>query len=190
MTKLSALQATCATSFAITACMPTSVSASIFCWTAICSQRIVGLAGDLDGRTVLEVGPGPGGLTRALLQSERRSRHCDRTRSALHRGPWQELIDRGGLVRLTVIEADALDRRSRPELADGGRKADSIVANLPYNVGTALSCCAGWIIWPASMAMTLMFQREVADRLDRVAAQQKLMAGCPCWCPGFASRSA
>lgn len=121
--------------------------------------RIARLAGDLDGRTVLEVGPGPGGLTRAILEAgaakviaiERDPRCLD----AL-----QELVAAAD-GRLELIEADALD--VDVSQVAGGDKI-SIVANLPYNVGTALL-----IKWLDQLdhieSMTLMFQREVADRL-------------------------
>jgi 16S rRNA (adenine1518-N6/adenine1519-N6)-dimethyltransferase len=122
-------------------------------------SRIVGLAGDLGGRTVLEIGPGPGGLTRALLASDARRV------IAIERDPrcieaLAELIA-SSEGRLTVIEADALNV-DLAEISDGERL--NIVANLPYNVGTALL-----IRWLDQLAhiedMTLMFQREVADRL-------------------------
>ncbi len=122
-------------------------------------QRIVRLAGDLEGRTVLEVGPGPGGLTRALLQSG-----AARV-IAIERDP-RCILALGELVtaskgRLTLIEADALT----VDLADvAGADRLKIVANLPYNVGTAL--LLRWLDQLDSIeGMTLMFQREVADRL-------------------------
>ena len=122
-------------------------------------QRIVGLAGDLKGRTVLEVGPGPGGLTRALLQSG-----AERV-IAIERDPrciqaLDELIT-ASEGRLTLIEADALT----VDLASvGGADRLTIVANLPYNVGTAL--LLRWLDQRDSIdSMTLMFQREVAERL-------------------------
>ncbi|MGI9499143.1 MAG: ribosomal RNA small subunit methyltransferase A, partial [Geminicoccaceae bacterium] len=95
--------------------------------------RIAGLAGDLRGRTVLEVGPGPGGLTRALLQSG-----AERV-VAIERDPrciaaLEELIALSE-GRLEVIEADALTV-DLASISGGTRFA--IVANLPYNVGTAL----------------------------------------------------
>ena len=122
-------------------------------------SRIAGLAGDLSGRTVLEIGPGPGGLTRALLESGARRV------VAIERDPrcieaLQELVAacRG---RLTLIEADALSM-DLVEVSAGDRL--SIVANLPYNVGTAL--LLRWLDQLTSVEdMTLMFQREVADRL-------------------------
>ncbi|MEM8950744.1 MAG: 16S rRNA (adenine(1518)-N(6)/adenine(1519)-N(6))-dimethyltransferase RsmA [Pseudomonadota bacterium] len=128
-------------------------------------QRIVSLAGNLEGhavlegRTVLEVGPGPGGLTRALLQSK-----AERV-IAIERDPrcieaLDELVT-ASEGRLTLIEADALTVDL--DQVAGGEKL-SIVANLPYNVGTPL--LLRWLDQLDSIeAMTLMFQREVADRL-------------------------
>lgn len=121
--------------------------------------RIVGLAGDLRGRTVLEVGPGPGGLTRALLESG--AEHIvaiERDRRCIE--ALDELVS-AAEGRLTVVEADALvvDLAS---LDRGGKL--TIVANLPYNVGTAL--LIRWLDGLDSIeSMTLMFQREVAERL-------------------------
>ncbi|MGI9503833.1 MAG: ribosomal RNA small subunit methyltransferase A, partial [Geminicoccaceae bacterium] len=118
--------------------------------------RIVGLAGDLRGRTVLEVGPGPGGLTRALLEGG-----AEKV-IAIERDPrcieaLGELIE-ASEGRLSVIEADALTI----DLASvGGGDGLNIVANLPYNVGTAL--LLRWLDQLQSIeSMTLMFQREVA----------------------------
>ena len=122
-------------------------------------QRIVGLAGDLSGRTVLEVGPGPGGLTRALLQGGagqvvaiERDPRCIEALAEL------VAVSDG---RLRLIETDALS--VDPASIVGGEKL-KIVANLPYNVGTTLL-----IRWldrlTAIESMTLMFQREVAERL-------------------------
>lgn len=122
-------------------------------------QRIVGLAGDLKGRTVLEIGPGPGGLTRALLQSG-----TERV-IAIERDPrcieaLNELVV-ASEGRLTLIEADALTV-DLAAIADSDRL--TIVANLPYNVGTAL--LLRWLDHLQRIeSMTLMFQREVAERL-------------------------
>ncbi len=122
-------------------------------------SRIAGLAGDLAGRTVLEIGPGPGGLTRALLAS-------GATRViAIERDPrcieaLQELVA-SSEGRLTLIEADALNV-DLAEISEGRQLC--IVANLPYNVGTAL--LLRWLDQLVHIeSMTLMFQREVADRL-------------------------
>jgi len=120
--------------------------------------RIAGLAGDLAGRQVLEVGPGPGGLTRALLASaaaavtavelDRRAVAALAELEAAHPG------------RLRVIEADALGIDAAA-LLPAPRK---IIANLPYNVATPL--LVGWLRHAASLeGMALMFQQEVAERI-------------------------
>lgn len=120
--------------------------------------RIVAFAGDLRGRTVLEIGPGPGGLTRALLATK-----ADRV-IAIETDPrCIEALGELSLAadgRLQVIEADAL----KVDLATLGHERLTIVANLPYNVGTAL--LLRWLDQTQHIdAMTLMFQREVAERL-------------------------
>ena len=121
--------------------------------------RIVGLAGDLADRTVLEVGPGPGGLTRALLESGA-ARIVAIERDPRCIAALGELVDAAD-GRLQVVEADALDV-DIAEVAEGAPL--SIVANLPYNVGTAL--LLRWLDRLDQVErMTLMFQREVADRL-------------------------
>jgi 16S rRNA (adenine1518-N6/adenine1519-N6)-dimethyltransferase len=121
-------------------------------------RRIVTAAGDLCGRTVLEIGPGPGGLTRALLASP-----AERI-VAIERDPrcllaLQELAAAAD-GRLQLIEADAL----AIDLADLTAGRLSVVANLPYNVGTPL--LLGWLDRLDRVErMTLMFQREVAARI-------------------------
>jgi len=123
-------------------------------------DRIARVPGDLAGASVYEVGPGPGGLTRALLGAGAHVVAVERDRRCL-----VPLIELTNAVdgRLTVIEGDALDQ---DEAALVGRGAH-IVANLPYNVGTALLVrwlSAGpWAPWWASL--TLMFQKEVAERI-------------------------
>ena len=126
------------------------------------TARIARSAGPLEGRTVVEIGPGPGGLTRALLACgaehvvaiERDQRCLPALAEIAARYPG----------RLTVIEGDALDFDPRPHL--GGRST-RVIANLPYNVGTAL--LIGWLkspVWPPFYdSLTLMFQREVAERI-------------------------
>ena len=121
------------------------------------TRKIVRLAGPFDGRTVIEVGPGPGGLTRALLES-------DAGQVVLvEKDPrfvplLTELDDGSG--RLTIHEADALKVREA-ELSDGPAH---LVSNLPYNVGTAL--LIKWLTGPwLPHALTLMFQKEVAERV-------------------------
>lgn len=121
-------------------------------------DRIAAAAGDLEGRTVLEVGPGPGGLTRALLARRPRLvvaiEHDPRCLAAL-----AELAATAG-ERLRLIEADALEI----ELASLGVGRLTVVANLPYNVGTPL--LLAWLDQLASIdQLVLMFQREVALRL-------------------------
>lgn len=121
--------------------------------------RIAAIPGDLQGERVYEVGPGPGGLTRALLDvgasvvAVERDRRCMPALAEL-----QLLFGE----RLTVIEGDAA--RIDEEAVAG--KGAHVVANLPYNVGTLLllKWLAGdWPPWWSSL--TLMFQKEVADRL-------------------------
>ena len=121
--------------------------------------RIAAIPGDLTGAEVLEVGPGPGGLTRALLAAGARVTAVERDRRCMLA---LEELGKAYTGQLRVIEGDALavDLPSQFE----GRPL--IVSNLPYNVGTAL--LVGWLIadWvPWWRSATLMFQREVADRI-------------------------
>lgn len=132
-------------------------------------QRIAAAAGDLSGRTVLEVGPGPGGLTRALLATP-----AARV-IAIERDPRCLLALRTlaehAKGRLQLIEADALTVDLAGLYADLGADlgADpgarlTIVANLPYNVGTTL--LVRWLDRIERIErLTLMFQREVAARI-------------------------
>lgn len=125
------------------------------------TSRIVRAAGDLNGYNVIEIGPGPGGLTRALLQSPARSVHAiekdERCLAVLY-----DLRDHFG-DRLRIIPGDALET-DLPSLVPAPRK---IVANLPYNVGTPL--LLKWLRQiDAFDRLTLMFQAEVADRLSAV----------------------
>jgi 16S rRNA (adenine1518-N6/adenine1519-N6)-dimethyltransferase len=126
------------------------------------TSRIARSSGPLEDATVIEVGPGPGGLTRAILAAgarkmiaiERDSRCLPALAAIAERYPG----------RLEVVEADALEFDPRPLVGDGLVR---IIANLPYNVGTAL--LTGWLTgesWPPWWAsLTLMFQREVAERI-------------------------
>ncbi|RZJ98209.1 MAG: 16S rRNA (adenine(1518)-N(6)/adenine(1519)-N(6))-dimethyltransferase RsmA [Brevundimonas sp.] len=121
------------------------------------TRKIVRLAGPFEGRAVIEVGPGPGGLTRALLES-------DAGKVVLvEKDPrfiplLNELDDGAG--RLIVVEADALNVRE-DQLVEGPAH---LVSNLPYNVGTPL--LIKWLTGPWTPAsLTLMFQKEVAERV-------------------------
>ena len=121
--------------------------------------RIAAVPGDLAGAEVLEVGPGPGGLTRALLAAGARVTAIERDRRCIP--ALAELADHYPGM-LTMIEGDAL-AIDAPSLFTG---APHIVSNLPYNVGTAL--LVGWLTgpWPPWwQSLTLMFQKEVADRI-------------------------
>lgn len=128
----------------------------------ICA-RIAALAGDLAGRHVLEVGPGPGGLTRALLASDAASVLAveldSRAVIAL-----QELVA-AYPSRLRVMEADALGVDPAAALPAPRR----IIANLPYNVASPL--LVRWLRGAAALeGMTLMFQLEVAERITAAPA--------------------
>jgi len=122
--------------------------------------RIAAVPGDLTDRAVLEVGPGPGGLTRALLLAGARVTAIERDRRCL-----PALAELGAAFpgRLRVIEGDALAIDTRALFED---ETPAIVSNLPYNVGTALT--VGWLSaeWrPWWRSLTLMFQKEVAERI-------------------------
>ena len=121
--------------------------------------KIAAIPGDLTGQTVYEVGPGPGGLTHALLDAGANVVAVERDRRCLPALAELEALFPG---KLRVIEGDALEIDERAEVGDQAH----IVANLPYNVGTALLIrwLAGpWPPWWASL--TLMFQKEVAERI-------------------------
>jgi 16S rRNA (adenine1518-N6/adenine1519-N6)-dimethyltransferase len=126
------------------------------------TARIARAAGPLEDAVVVEIGPGPGGLTRALLAlGAQRVIAVERDERAL--APLEE-ISRRYPGRLEIICADALHFDPRPLL--GGVRA-KIVANLPYNIATAL--LIDWLStepWPPWYdMMVLMFQREVAERI-------------------------
>ena len=134
------------------------------------TAKIARRAGDLTTCDVLEIGPGPGGLTRALLAAG--ARHVvaierdDRCLPALAE------IAAAWPGRLTVLPGDALALDPRPQLTPPVR----IVANLPYNVGTEL--LVRWLSppdWPPFWtSLTLMFQKEVAERIVAAARLQGL----------------
>ena len=121
-------------------------------------HRIALAAAPFDGCMVIEIGPGPGGLTAALLQAGARVVAIERDRRFLP--PLAELA-RHHPGRLDVIEADALS--VRPQSLTAGLPA-RIVANLPYNIATEL--LTSWLDEPTGIAcLVLMFQKEVAARL-------------------------
>ncbi|EKS40178.1 16S rRNA (adenine(1518)-N(6)/adenine(1519)-N(6))-dimethyltransferase RsmA [Afipia clevelandensis] len=126
------------------------------------TSRIARSAGPLEGQTVVEIGPGPGGLTRALLaQGVKRVIAVERDVRAI---PALEEIAQRYPGRLTIVNDDAMTFDPRPLL--GGERA-KIVANLPYNIATVLLidwlCAEPWPPWYDMMV--LMFQREVAERI-------------------------
>ena len=126
------------------------------------AARIARAAGPLEGVDVVEIGPGPGGLTRALLAAgARRVISIERDDRAVAA---QEQIARRYPGRLEIVAGDALDFDPRPLLDSASAR---IVANLPYNIATAL--LVGWLTqesWPPWYdRLVLMFQREVAERL-------------------------
>jgi 16S rRNA (adenine1518-N6/adenine1519-N6)-dimethyltransferase len=121
--------------------------------------RIAQVPGLLAGATAYEVGPGPGGLTNALLETGANVVAVERDRRCL---PALAELEHAYPGRLRLIEADALGVEEPAELGEGVH----VVSNLPYNVGTALLLRwlgAEWRPWWASL--TLMFQKEVAERI-------------------------
>jgi 16S rRNA (adenine1518-N6/adenine1519-N6)-dimethyltransferase len=129
------------------------------------TRRIARAAAPLAGHTIVEVGPGPGGLTRALLmEGAERVIAVERDARVL---PALAEIAAAFPGRLEVVEADALSV-DWPALV--GSSPAKVVANLPYNIATPL--LVGWLTsepWPPwYRSLTLMFQREVADRIAAV----------------------
>ncbi|MFN3835233.1 MAG: 16S rRNA (adenine(1518)-N(6)/adenine(1519)-N(6))-dimethyltransferase RsmA [Glycocaulis sp.] len=126
------------------------------------TAKIARLCGDMSAATLVEVGPGPGGLTRALL-SEGARRVVAIEKDARFLPALEEVSEAFG-GRLSVIEADALTISGESLGLDDGERA-IIAANLPYNVGTALY--TGWLeaepVWWSRAV--LMFQKEVAERI-------------------------
>lgn len=126
------------------------------------TQKIARTAGPLEGVTVFEVGPGPGGLTRAILSlGARKVIAVERDHRCLP--ALAEIADHYP-GRLEVIEGDALKTDFEAMAPEGPVK---IIANLPYNVGTQL--LINWLLprqWPPFwQSLTLMFQREVGLRI-------------------------
>jgi 16S rRNA (adenine1518-N6/adenine1519-N6)-dimethyltransferase len=121
--------------------------------------RIAAVPGRLEGERVYEVGPGPGGLTRALLDAGASVVAVERDRRCLP--ALAELEETAG-GRLKIVQGDALQIDERALAGEGAH----VVANLPYNVGTAL--LLKWLggDWPPWWrSLTLMFQKEVAERI-------------------------
>ncbi len=134
--------------------------------------RIARAAGPLDDVVVVEVGPGPGGLTRALLaHGAKRVIAIERDERAL---PALAEIGARWPGRLEVIADDALAVTPQALVAMAGGSPIRICANLPYNIGTRL--LAGWLEaepWPPFFdRLTLMFQREVALRIVATPAER------------------
>lgn len=125
------------------------------------TARIARASGPLEGAEVLEVGPGPGGLTRALLAEGAGRVHAIERDSRCLEALAEIAAHYPG--RLEIIEADATEVDPLTLVGSGAR----VVANLPYNVGTLL--LTGWLggeAWPPWWSsLTLMFQKEVAQRI-------------------------
>jgi len=125
-------------------------------------DRIAAAAGPLDGRPVLEIGPGPGGLTRALLDRGARLVAIERDRRCIAA---LEPLVRWAAGRLTLVEADALDVDIAGLAGEQGiDRPWAIIANLPYNIGTEL--LVRWLHRLDMVAsMHLLLQKEVVLRL-------------------------
>jgi len=132
-----------------------------FLFDAQLLDRIAAIPGDLESKAVLEVGPGPGGLTRALLKAGARVTAIEMDRRCL---PALAELGEAYTGQLRVIEGDALNL-DHGELMGG--EPFAVLSNLPYNVGTALF--VRWLsgqVWPPQWtSLTLMFQQEVAQRI-------------------------
>ncbi|OYX66844.1 MAG: 16S rRNA (adenine(1518)-N(6)/adenine(1519)-N(6))-dimethyltransferase [Sphingomonadales bacterium 32-64-17] len=123
-------------------------------------SRIAAIPGDLSGKAVLEIGPGPGGLTRALLRAGARVTAIERDARCI---PALAELSAAFPGQLRVIEGDALAEDHAALLGEPFH----VVANLPYNIGTLLfTRWLGGESWPpAWQSLTLMFQQEVAQRI-------------------------
>ena len=124
-------------------------------------DRIAAIPGDLQDQNVLEVGPGPGGLTRALLRAGAKVTAIEMDRRCL---PALAELSDVFPGQLNIVSGDAM-KIDHGELMEG--KPFHVLSNLPYNVGTALF--VRWLSgedWPPLwQSLTLMFQREVAERI-------------------------
>jgi 16S rRNA (adenine1518-N6/adenine1519-N6)-dimethyltransferase len=121
--------------------------------------RVAAIPGSLRDACVYEVGPGPGGLTGALLDAGANVVAVERDRRCI---PALAELQADHPGKLTVVEADALTIDEQQTVGSGAH----VVANLPYNVGTALLLkwlSGDWLPWWKSL--TLMFQKEVAERI-------------------------
>ena len=126
------------------------------------TDRIAGLAGNLSDTHVIEIGPGPGGLTRSLLMAD--AKKVVAVEKDARAMPLLAELERLSEGRLTIVEADAL-KVDAQQLTPAPR---AIIANLPYNVGTAL--LVQWLLQIERDSgvyefLVLMFQKEVAERL-------------------------
>jgi 16S rRNA (adenine1518-N6/adenine1519-N6)-dimethyltransferase len=146
------------------------------------TRRIAREGGVADGDTVLEIGPGPGGLTRALLEAGAHVIAVEKDSRAI--AALAEL-SAAFPARLTIHEGDALKIDEKQMV--GEARPLRIVANLPYNIATALLVkWLGAAPWPPFYAsMTLMFQREVADRIvarqgDKAYGRLAVFTGLRC----------
>ncbi|ALE16163.1 SSU rRNA (adenine(1518)-N(6) /adenine(1519)-N(6))-dimethyltransferase [Altererythrobacter epoxidivorans] len=132
-----------------------------FLFDAQLLDRIAAIPGDLADKAVLEIGPGPGGLTRALLKAGARVTAIEMDKRCL-----PALAELGDAYpgRLNVIQGDAL-KLDHAEIMNG--ESFAVLSNLPYNVGTALFVrWLGGEAWPPLWtSLTLMFQQEVAQRI-------------------------
>ncbi len=134
------------------------------------TRRIARAAGPLDGHAVIEVGPGPGGLTRALLlEGAEKVFAIERDPRMI---PALEVIAARWPGRLKIIEGDALSI-DMAAIAERSGLPVRVAANLPYNIATPLLVkwlkCEPWPPWWQSL--TLMFQREVADRITAMPGE-------------------
>lgn len=128
-------------------------------------DRIAAVPGPIRDQPAFEVGPGPGGLTRAILRAGARLVAVERDRRCL---PALAELEAAFPGQLRVISGDAMAVDARAEAGDGAH----IIANLPYNVGTALLVnwlSADWTPLPWWSSLTLMFQQEVAERIVATA---------------------
>ena len=128
--------------------------------------RIAAIPGPLVDRRVYEVGPGPGGLTGALLEAGAHVTAVERDRRCI---PALRELEEQSDERLTLVEADALTINEQELVGDGAH----VVANLPYNIATPL--LIKWLgdPWPPWWSsLTLMFQKEVAERIVAPAGSE------------------